>query len=52
MASAIRGTDTADRAFVRRAMASPLLAPDHEKDLARRWREEEDERALHELTSA
>ncbi len=38
--------------FVRRAMRAPLLGPEHERDLARRWREAHDEEALHELTTA
>lgn len=41
-----------DRKFVKSAMSAPLLEADHEQDLARRWREDEDEKALHELTSA
>ncbi|MGE0828226.1 MAG: RNA polymerase factor sigma-32 [Hyphomonadaceae bacterium] len=40
------------RTFVRAAMKAPLLAPDHELELARRWRDEGDEEALHELTTA
>ena len=43
---------SADRRFVKKAMKAPLLDPDHEFDLARRWREAQDERALHELTTA
>ena len=42
----------AERKFLKNAMTSPLLEQEHEKDLARRWRDEEDEAALHELTSA
>ena len=42
----------AERKFVRSAMQAPLLDPDHERSLARKWREEDDEAALHELTSA
>ncbi|MFN4224810.1 MAG: RNA polymerase factor sigma-32 [Hyphomonas sp.] len=42
----------ADRRFVRTAMKTALLEPAHEADLARRWREQEDEAALHELTTA
>lgn len=33
-------------------MRAPLLAADHERDLARRWRDEADERALHELITS
>ena len=42
----------ADRQYVRKAMKAPMLEADHELDLARRWREQEDEEALHELTTA
>jgi RNA polymerase sigma-32 factor len=49
-------TDTtatgADRRFVKRAMSAPLLDRDRELNLARRWREEQDEDALHELCTA
>ncbi|HRE45930.1 MAG TPA: RNA polymerase factor sigma-32 [Terricaulis sp.] len=38
--------------FIRDAMRAPLLAADHERELARRWREDADEAALHELTRA
>ena len=42
-------TQRANLAFIRAAMKEPLLARDHEQDLARRWRENGDEKALHEL---
>ncbi len=42
----------ADRSFVRKAMKAPMLEADHERDLAIRWRDNQDERALHELTTA
>lgn len=42
----------ADRRFVRKAMKAPMLEAEHELDLARRWRDQDDERALHELTTA
>ncbi|MEM1105722.1 MAG: RNA polymerase factor sigma-32 [Pseudomonadota bacterium] len=45
-------TGSADRSFVRKAMRAPLLEQEHELDLARRWRDNQDERALHELTTA
>lgn len=35
--------------FIKSSMNQPLLSRDHEFDLARRWREQNDERALHEL---
>ncbi|MEL7040576.1 MAG: RNA polymerase factor sigma-32 [Pseudomonadota bacterium] len=41
-----------DRSFVRKAMKAPMLEAEHELDLARRWRDKGDERALHELTTA
>ena len=41
-----------DRSFVRKAMKAPMLEAAHELNLARRWRDEEDEDALHELTTA
>ena len=41
-----------DRSFVRKAMKAPMLEAAHELDLARRWRDNDDERALHELTTA
>ncbi|OYQ34955.1 RNA polymerase factor sigma-32 [Niveispirillum lacus] len=42
-------TQRANMAFIRSSMKEPLLARDHELDLARRWREQGDEKALHEL---
>ncbi|HVK79926.1 MAG TPA: RNA polymerase factor sigma-32 [Verrucomicrobiae bacterium] len=38
--------------YLRAAMRAPLLAADHERELARRWRDEDDEHALHELITA
>ena len=38
--------------FMRDAMRAPMLAADHERDLARRWRDHGDERAMHELITA
>ncbi|NDC58328.1 MAG: RNA polymerase factor sigma-32 [Alphaproteobacteria bacterium] len=40
------------RRFVKDAMKAPLLEQSRELDLARRWRSDGDERALHELTTA
>jgi RNA polymerase sigma-32 factor len=40
------------RRFVKDAMKAPLLEQAHELDLARRWRDGHDEKALHELTTA
>lgn len=45
-------TGPADRRFMKKAMKAPMLEQDHELDLATRWRENEDEAALHELTTA
>jgi len=52
MAQSSIETGNADRKFVRRAMKAPLLEQEHELDLARRWRDQQDEQALHELTTA
>lgn len=38
--------------YLRTAMRAPLLAADHERNLALRWRDNQDERALHELITA
>jgi RNA polymerase sigma-32 factor len=50
----IETTDSlrADRRFVKTAMAAPMLEAKHEHNLARRWREDNDGEALHELTTA
>lgn len=42
----------ATRRFVKQAMRAPLLEQARELELARRWREQQDERALHELITA
>ncbi len=42
-------TQRANLTFIRASMREPLLTRDHEFDLARRWREEGDQKALHEL---
>ncbi|MFN8722519.1 MAG: RNA polymerase factor sigma-32 [Rhodospirillales bacterium] len=42
-------TQRANLSFIRASMREPLLTRDHEFDLARRWREEGDQKALHEL---
>ncbi|MEZ5997411.1 MAG: RNA polymerase factor sigma-32 [Hyphomonas sp.] len=52
MANSYATQGPADRKFIRSAMKAPMLDPDHELDLARRWRDEGDEDALHELTGA
>jgi RNA polymerase sigma-32 factor len=43
---------SATRRFVKQAMKAPLLEHDHERELAVAWRDQQDERALHELTTA
>ena len=40
------------RRFIKKAMQLPLLELEHEQALARKWAETQDEKALHELTSA
>lgn len=42
-------TQRANLGYIREAMDAPMLEREHEFDLARRWREEKDEKALHEL---
>jgi len=41
-----------NRAFVSTAMSIPLLSREREFELAYRWRQQDDEKALHELVSA
>jgi RNA polymerase sigma-32 factor len=50
-------TETSDlrrgaQRYMRSAMRAPLLAADHERELAQRWRDEDDEDALHELITS
>lgn len=45
-------TQKANRRFIKAAMKAPLLSREHEHDLAKRWRFDNDEAALHELVSA
>jgi RNA polymerase sigma-32 factor len=52
MATADATSTGADRKFVKRAMSAPLLDREHELGLATRWREDQDEDALHELCTA
>ncbi|MBT5264671.1 MAG: RNA polymerase factor sigma-32 [Rhodospirillaceae bacterium] len=44
--------EQATRGFIKTTMKAPLLTREHELDLARRWRDDEDEAALHELVQA
>lgn len=45
-------TQRANRRFIKAAMKAPLLEQNHELNLARKWREDRDEAALHELTQS
>lgn len=45
-------TQKANLSFIKASMREPLLSRDHEFDLARKWREDGNERALHELVRA
>lgn len=45
-------TQRANVKYIKASMSQPLLTRDHEFDLARRWRDDGDEKALHELVSA
>lgn len=42
-------TQRANMSYIRNAMNEPLLEKEHELDLARQWRDERNEKALHEL---
>ncbi len=42
----------ADNAYIRKTMRKPLLDRDHEVNLAKRWRDHDDDRAMHELVMA
>lgn len=44
--------DRQDRRYIAAAMEAPLLERAHEADLARRWRDKRDEKALHEIIEA
>jgi RNA polymerase sigma-32 factor len=46
------GTQKANLEYIRNAMGAPMLEREHELNLARRWRDKGDEKALHELVSA
>jgi RNA polymerase sigma-32 factor len=45
-------TQKSNMSYIRNSMNEPILEKDHELDLARRWREQNDEKALHELVRA
>ncbi len=42
-------TQIANMRYIRKAMHAPMLERDHELELARRWKENRDEKALHEI---
>ena len=44
--------DNDSKGFVKKAMALPLLEEKHELDLANKWKDSNDEKALHELIQA
>ena len=46
------GTQKANLNYIQSAMDAPMLEKEHEFDLARRWRDDQDEKALHELVEA
>jgi len=45
-------TQKANMKYIRRAMNAPMLEKDHELALATRWRDNRDEKALHELVQS
>ena len=45
-------TQQANLRYIRAAMDVPMLEKEHEKKLAKRWKNKKDEKALHELVSA
>lgn len=45
-------TQKANSDYIRAAMKTPLLEKEHELDLARKWRDDRNERALHELVTS
>ncbi len=45
-------TQKANLSYIRSSMAEPILEKEHELDLARRWRNDGDEKALHELVKS
>ena len=45
-------TRKANTAYIKNAMDAPMLEKNHEFDLARRWRDKRDEKALHEMVTS
>jgi RNA polymerase sigma-32 factor len=51
-ATSSQARDAGEQRFVKSAMSRPLLSREDESDLARRWKDDRDEAALHVLTEA
>ena len=47
--SIANATERSERRYISAAMDAPFLEREHEAELARRWRDEQDEEALHEI---
>ncbi len=47
-----QGTQKSNLNYIRSSMKEPLLEREHEADLARKWRNDGDERAMHELVKS
>jgi RNA polymerase sigma-32 factor len=45
-------TQKSNMDFIRKSMKAPILEKDHELELARRWKDDRDEKALHEMVSS
>lgn len=45
-------TQKANLAYIKTSMEAPLLEKEHEQNLARAWRDDKDEKALHELVQS
>jgi len=47
-----QGPSDSDRRYIAAAMRAPMLERDYEADLGRRWRDQQDEKALSELVTS
>jgi RNA polymerase sigma-32 factor len=47
-----QSTQKANLGYIQRAMKAPMLEKEHELNLARRWRDDNDQEALHELVQS
>lgn len=47
-----QGTQKANLKYIRNSMNEPMLSREHELELARRWRTDGDEKALHEMVTS